>query len=193
VTAPRLDQLPDLTTARLVLRRTTPEDAPGYLAMRQANTADPEIARFLLRGAPATVGEARERLIEIDRKAREDRTLVPFTVTWAGSSELIGVVGFVRWDHEHERSEIMYELHPKHVGRGVVSEVLPPVIELGFGAMGLHRIEAHIDPRNVRSIRVAERLGFVREGVLRENTRGPGGFLDSAIYARLAPGENART
>ena len=56
----------------------------------------------------------------------------------------------------------------------------------GFVEMGLHRIEAHIDPENVRSARVAERLGFACEGVLRQNVWRAGVFFDTCVYATLA-------
>jgi RimJ/RimL family protein N-acetyltransferase len=53
--------------------------------------------------------------------------------------------------------------------------------------MGLHRIEADIDPRNTASARCLERLGFVKEGLLRERWIVEGEVSDSAIYGLLQP------
>jgi RimJ/RimL family protein N-acetyltransferase len=47
-------------------------------------------------------------------------------------------------------------------------EALCAVVDYAFGPLGLRRLEADIDPRNDASIRAVERLGFVREGLLRE-------------------------
>jgi ribosomal-protein-alanine N-acetyltransferase len=180
-----LEDVPQLATARLVLRRTRVGDAPRYLQMRSRNMADPDTARFL-RGAPASLEDARTRLEDIDRRFREENTLVAWTVTRPGEDELLGVVGFVRWAPDDRRSEIMYEMDPEHAGQGLVTEALPPVVAFGFEAMGMHRMEAFIDPRNTRSIRVAERLGFQREALLRDHARMGGVFVDTAIYVRFA-------
>lgn len=180
-----LEEVPTLSTARLVLRRLRVDDAARYLAMRSRNMADPAIARFL-RGAPTSLDEARTRLEDIDRRFREENQVVPWAVTRRGEDELLGVVGFVRWARDDRRSEIMYEMDPEHAGNGLVSEALPPVVAFGFEAMRLHRMEAFIDPRNAPSIRVAERLGFTREALLRDHARMGGAFVDTAIYARFA-------
>ena len=50
--------------------------------------------------------------------------------------------------------------------------------------LGLHRVEGHVDPDNVRSVRVLERTSFVREGVLRANHLFDGNFYDTVIYGR---------
>jgi [ribosomal protein S5]-alanine N-acetyltransferase len=51
--------------------------------------------------------------------------------------------------------------------------------------MGLHRLQAEIDPANVRSRRLVEALGFAYEGTLRGSRHFDGRFFDDAIYARV--------
>lgn len=58
-----------------------------------------------------------------------------------------------------------YGLAPEAVGRGFMTEALMRVVRIGFEELNLHRVEANIIPRNVRSLRVAEKCGFRREGV----------------------------
>jgi ribosomal-protein-alanine N-acetyltransferase len=53
--------------------------------------------------------------------------------------------------------------------------------------MHLHSVEAQLDPRNRRSARVLEHVGFVKEGHLRENFVIEGRYCDTAIYSLLAP------
>ena len=72
-------------------------------------------------------------------------------------------------------------------GRGLAHEALTALLNHAFGAMGLHRLEADIDPRNAASIRSVERLGFKLEGRLRERYFLAGEIQDSVIYGLLAP------
>jgi ribosomal-protein-alanine N-acetyltransferase len=60
------------------------------------------------------------------------------------------------------------------------------VLSLAFGALQLRRIEADIDPRNEASCRLIERVGFQREGLLRERWQVDGETQDSALYGLLA-------
>jgi len=66
-----------------------------------------------------------------------------------------------------------------------MGEALPALIGHAFGAMDLNRLEADIDPRNAPSASVLERLGFRREGLLRERWIVNGEKSDSAIYGLL--------
>jgi [ribosomal protein S5]-alanine N-acetyltransferase len=58
-------------------------------------------------------------------------------------------------------------------------------VRFGFEEMGLHRIQAEIDPQNTRSRRLVEALGLAYEGTLRGNHQVNGRYFDDAIYARV--------
>lgn len=58
-----------------------------------------------------------------------------------------------------------YRLDEKRQGQGLMTEALRKCIELAFGSLGLHRIEANIMPRNKASLRVVEKLNFKNEGL----------------------------
>jgi RimJ/RimL family protein N-acetyltransferase len=64
-------------------------------------------------------------------------------------------------------------------------EAASALVEHAFGTLELRRIEADIDPRNVASARLLERLGFVREGLLRERWMVGDEVSDSALYGLL--------
>ena len=74
-----------------------------------------------------------------------------------------------------------------------MSEAGSALIEHAFGTLNLHRIEADIDPRNVASARLLERLGFVREGLLRDRWIVGGEVSDSALYGLLERDRRANT
>lgn len=70
--------------------------------------------------------------------------------------------------------------------RGYMKEGLLQVIDLAFGEMGLHRLEANIQPGNERSIRLVESLGFVCEGYSPRYLKIKGKWRDHERWALLA-------
>lgn len=71
-------------------------------------------------------------------------------------------------------------------GRGLAREGVGALLDLGFGPLGLHRVQANIIPENAASVRVAERCGFRREGLARAYLHIAGRWQDHWMYARLA-------
>ena len=84
------------------------------------------------------------------------------------------------------RSVCAGPIAPPRQGRGYAREALTCLLEHMFRARGTHRAVANIDPRNAPSIALFERLGFTREGHLRENEWIHGEWCDTLVYARLA-------
>jgi len=68
-----------------------------------------------------------------------------------------------------------------------MSEALQALLAYAFEGLALHRIEADVDPRNSASIRTVERLGFQREGYLRERWQVNGEIQDTVFYGLLRP------
>jgi RimJ/RimL family protein N-acetyltransferase len=71
-------------------------------------------------------------------------------------------------------------------GRGYAAEAATAVLELAFGRLGLHRVFAELDPRNVASIRLCSRLGMRHEAEFLENMWFKGEWADTGVYAVLA-------
>ena len=95
----------------------------------------------------------------------------------------IGVNGIIP---THRKGEIGFWLLPEHWGQGLIYSVLPLVLEHAFGALGLHRLEAQVEPENPASRRVLEKVGFRYEGTLRECELKDGRFLSLDILSLLA-------
>jgi ribosomal-protein-alanine N-acetyltransferase len=70
-----------------------------------------------------------------------------------------------------------------------MTEALERAISFAFEDMRLHRIEANIMPKNARSIRVVEKLGFVNEGLSRKYLKIAGSWEDHIHYVLLNPSE----
>jgi [ribosomal protein S5]-alanine N-acetyltransferase len=76
-------------------------------------------------------------------------------------------------------------LSPAYWRNGIMKEALMDVIEFGFNKLGLHSIEAHINPENEASAAILTSTGFVKEAHFKEDFLFNGIFRDTAIYSRL--------
>jgi ribosomal-protein-alanine N-acetyltransferase len=71
----------------------------------------------------------------------------------------------------HQRAEIGYDLEKASWKQGIMTEALRAMLQYGFGQMGLNRVEALVYVENEASIHLLERLGFQKEGLLRQYFR----------------------
>jgi len=157
------DRLPVLETGRLVLRHLTPADAADVFAV----FSDPEVMRYW-DGVPMTaVEQASAYIAEIDEHLRR-RTLFQWGVVERTSGSVIGTCTLLHVSMPHQRAEIGFALGSRHWGKGLATELVDAMLTFAFDRLLLHRVEADVDPRNERSLRLLERLGFRREGYLRQ-------------------------
>lgn len=164
-----------LRTARLVLRRPRPEDAPAMHAI----LSDRDAMRFWSTLPHAGLAES-EAWVAATITAIERGECDDFFVERDGA--LIGKAGIWHGD------EIGFLFHPRVWGRGYAREALQAVIERAFSAGARTQIRADVDPRNDRCLRVLTRLGF-REIGRAERTFCIGGQWSDSIYLTLLPGQ----
>jgi RimJ/RimL family protein N-acetyltransferase len=84
---------------------------------------------------------------------------------------------------EDHQAELGYIAHPDHHGRGYTTEAAAALLRLAFDGLGLHRVAARLEARNVASVRVCEKLGMRREAHLVENELVKGEWQSELIYA----------
>ncbi len=171
---------PSLTTSRLDLRRITLEDAGRLYKLR----SDVRVMRYINRPQARSEEDAVALIEKIDNAIALDDG-----ITWGifekGARMLLGTIGFWRIEKENFRAEIGYLLCLETQGKGYMSEAIQEVIRFGFIEMGLHSIEARVDPANEKSMKLLEKSGFIQEAFLKENAFFDGRFTDSAIYSLL--------
>ena len=97
---------------------------------------------------------------------------------------LVGMCGLFKRPALPE-PDIGYALLQAQWGKGLVGEALSAVIDYAFNTLNMNRIEADIDPRNAASAKTLERLGFQKEGYLRERWIVGDEISDTALYGLL--------
>jgi len=184
-----LKDIPVLTTERLVLRRVTLDDAEWYLE----HFSLPEIAWGQGSPPPDGIEAARDqlRLYFIDsfeqRRGMRWGLVLKDDERDVARAPLIGSAGFYDWDGAVRSAEVGYDLRPEYWGRGLMAEALTAILDFCFGRLGLNRAQILLMPRNLRSRRLAGRLGFTEEGTLREHDFDERGELcDDVVFSLLA-------
>ena len=177
---PGVDRLPTIPTERLCLRWLGAGDVPALAGI----FGDPEVCRYWSHPALPDLAAAGALHDQIVRHF-DARSLFQWGIAERDTDVVVGTCTLAALSSEHRRAEVGFALARRAWSRGYVAEVLPALLGFAFETLGLHRLEADVDPRNARSIRVLERLGFEREGYLRERYRVNGELQDTVWFGLL--------
>lgn len=121
----------------------------------------------------------------LERAARPDRAA--FLLRHRPCGRLVGFVTVSNLVRGRWRSATLgYAAFVGHDGRGLMTEGLGAVVDLAFSSLGLHRVEANIQPANTRSVALVRRLGFEREGLSPRFLWVDGAWRDHERWARRA-------
>lgn len=166
------------------LRLMTDADVPAVVGA----ISDPSIPRFTRVPDPYGEDEARhfQRSGEVGLTAGTDLATL---ITDADSGDVLGAAGIHNLDPESGRCSAGYWVAADARGRGVAARAMRLLSGYAFDELGAKRIELWIEPVNVASLRVAERAGFTREGLLRSFMEIGGERRDMLMYSRL-PGDS---
>jgi RimJ/RimL family protein N-acetyltransferase len=155
--------------------------AAGHLPAVEAMLDDPDVIRFTRIPEPAPAGFARAWFGRHE-DGRADGSREAFAVV--DGSEFLGLALAPTIEREARPCELGYMVAPAGRGRGVATEALRQLTEWAFGR-GMLRAELHISVDNVASKRVAERNGYVLDGVLRSLWFKGDLREDTEIWSRL--------
>jgi RimJ/RimL family protein N-acetyltransferase len=166
----------------IVLREWRMEDAPAIERACQ----DPEIAHWIpFVPRPYTRADAEEYLAAC---LQSDGERFPFAIVDPDTDELLGSIDMGVNAHGY-RGHIGYWVARDARGRGVCTRALRLLARWALDELRLERLELITDPDNEASQRVAEKVGFRREGVLRAHLKHPDGRLRDSVMFSLLPGE----
>lgn len=176
------------TTERLIITFLTETHAPQLLTYDQENA---EFRREWSQTPPdnfLTLEFQKNRLHNEIAQREQDRSYT-FWLFERADVELHTIIGFVGLRNlirgAMQGCHVGYEIHHAYGGRGYMPEALRKVSQIAFEEMNLHRLEANIIPRNQRSIRVAEKAGFINEGRARNYLKINGIWQDHDHYVLL--------
>jgi RimJ/RimL family protein N-acetyltransferase len=172
------DQHLTITTRRLVLRPFGPRDADRVRAIVESG------ARFLPPGVPGHVSGVAQWLSYGAHELWRSGQGIHLAMVTEGA--IVGAVSLFRTVWGAATAEIGYGVHPAHRGRGYAPEAVSALTEWVLTKGGLRRVELRANLDNTASLRVAEKAGYTREGVLRGAGYEDDGPHDLVIFGMLS-------
>jgi len=171
---------PTLHTARLRLRPFDDADGDDVFALH----SDASVLRYW--DAPPWTERGRsERFIAACRRMAEEGTGARPAVVRSSDEAFIGWCSLTRWNPDYRSAALGYCFTEAAWGRGYATEAAGALLRWAFDTLDLNRVQAETDTRNLASARVLEKLGFVREGTLREDCVVNDDVSDSWVYGLL--------
>ncbi|MEA2125754.1 MAG: ribosomal-protein-serine acetyltransferase [Solirubrobacteraceae bacterium] len=122
--------------------------------------------------------------VEAAQRQARDEQGVQFAVV--RTDRVAGTIGFHAVNWVNRSTSVGYWLAAPAQGEGIMTAAVRAVVRIAFDEWSLHRVELRAAPDNARSQAVAERCGFVFEGVAREAELVGGRYRDLNVYALLA-------
>lgn len=171
---------PSLETARLKLREIVSKDAQSVFDC----FSNDEVTRYYEQESLTSIEQAEQLIQFFSRNYREKRG-IRWGIELKGKEGLIGTIGFNAWSPKHKRAEIGYELHPHYWRFGYATEAASQIISYGFSELDLTRIGAVVFNENHSSQELLIKLGFQKEGVLRNYMYQNGVPYDTNVYSLL--------
>ncbi|MBB3227228.1 ribosomal-protein-alanine N-acetyltransferase [Luteibacter sp. Sphag1AF] len=174
-----------MRTSRTIIRLLEPDEAPILLRYRMENRAHLEPWEPLRQASHYTLEGCRQVIEAGIEAARSDRGY-PFVILTPDSGDMIGsftLANVVRG--VFQACHLGYGIASRHEGQGLMFEALDAAVRYAFGPLDFHRVMANYMPRNERSGRLLERLGFEREGYAKRYLKIDGLWEDHVLTAKV--------
>ncbi|WP_298768804.1 GNAT family protein [uncultured Shewanella sp.] len=174
---------PMLETIRLRLDETTLDDSEEIFAL----FSNPKVTQFYDLGAFESIHKVREFINEEIRK-QQNKQMLRWAIRDKMTLDYLGGCGVNHFESERHVAVIGYELCQEAWGKGIATEALEKVAEFLFSVACIHsvnRIEAYVMQGNTGSEMVLRKLGFIKEGVLRQHSYWKGRYHDLSLYTLL--------
>lgn len=172
--------LPVLMGRRVLLREPRHDDGAELFRY----TSDLEVTRFLAVEPPRTLDDTVCFIEQCLERQRQGRDIV-FVIADVASDEPIGIICLRHIDTAMRTAQVGTWVGRERWGSGANAEAKRLLFDFAFDRLGLHRLEARIAVDNARSRRAFERLGGLREGLLRESFFKDGTYHDQHLYVVL--------
>jgi RimJ/RimL family protein N-acetyltransferase len=171
---------PTLHTDRLRLRPFNESDADALFALH----SNAHVLRYW-DAPPWSERKRAERFIAACREIEEAGTGTRLAVERVSDGVFIGWCSLNRWNPDYRSASMGYCFDDGVWGHGYATEAARSLLQWAFNTLDVNRVQAETDTRNTASARVLEKLGFVREGKLREDCVVNGEVSDSWVYGLI--------
>jgi RimJ/RimL family protein N-acetyltransferase len=170
-----------LTSPRFLLRPHQMEDAP--VIAKVVRESMPEFGRYMPWARVKYSAEDARLFIGRAIVMRENEAAYEFLILDAKTNVILGGCGLNRFDHENKTGNLGYWVRTNRTRQGIATEAAQLLLKFGFEELKLNRIEIIAEVTNIASQRVAEKVGAVREGVMRKRLLLHGEAHDAVLFA----------
>lgn len=157
-----LDKFPELHTERLDLVEISQSHLTDFYEIFKD-----ERATKYYNILPFHQEEEAQKYIDWFQSRYKEGLGIRWGIKLKGRPGIIGTAGFNNYLKDH-RANFGYDLHPDYWNKGYMTEALTVILKFGFETLKINRIEAEVMQGNIASEKVLEKLGFTKEGVLRD-------------------------
>lgn len=172
------EKFPELETERLILTQVKMEDADIIF---KGNSTE-SLLKYIPRELFTTMEEA-EKKVEYYLNGFEEKSVLMFKFCLKETGKPVGYGGLFNITQPANKGELGYIIFEEHWGKGYATEGSEKLVEFGMNELQLNKIFALIDPQNIGSQKVVEKLGFEKEGLLKQNDFAKGKYFDIIYYA----------
>jgi RimJ/RimL family protein N-acetyltransferase len=162
------------------VRPLSESDLQGLLAIY----SNEEVVRFLGHASWQTMADA-ETWFERISKFVVSGSALEFVIAAKDTGNIIGRCGLFAFEENNAYARLGYVLGRAHWGQGYMREALSALIDCAFSELDLRRLEADVEAENKASASLLRRIGFTKEGVLRERWITGGKTMDAEVYGLL--------
>lgn len=157
------DKFPQLESKRFNLREVKEND---YLSLYEIYS-DEDAVKYQQTGTMQTIEQA-QKAVQAFLRGFKNRKFIRWCIAEKESDRVIGLITLHDFNISNSHAEIGFMLNKRFWRQNIMGEAANEIIRFAFEIIGLNRIEALIHPDNIASIKLSEKLGFQREGLLNE-------------------------
>lgn len=171
-------------TQRLIIR--SPLWGDGVMVNAAIKESIAELQPWMPWAQQIPTVEQSEENVRLARIKFLERVDMRLHVFHKKTGEFIGASGLHRIDWMVKKFEIGYWIRTLQSGKGLMTEAVEGIQDFAINQLSANRLEIRCDANNIRSMRIAERLGFRLEGILRSDTLDVAGNLrDTMVFAKV--------
>lgn len=170
-----------LETERLILRRFTIDDANDVF---KNYASSDEVTRYITWETHSSISVTNDYLRGLIESYKDSKTF-NWAIELKSNHKVIGQIGASNLDENASKIRVGYCIGEKWWNCGIVTEALLEVIKFLFEEVGVNRIEAYHNAKNLASGKVMQKCGMRLEGILRQSYKYKDGISDECIYGIL--------